>query len=131
MKNAAAFALAAVSAYSVSFAADMFVGWAVKIYPVGVFKAIPTWIIISAVTGIAAVRIARRAYFVVIPYAVLALLAAFGGIVGHRYYLAVAGIMFLMTISVWGVMRPPPPSIEDVWSVIESIKSTPNKGDPR
>ena len=131
VKNALAFALAAVSAYAISFASDMFFGWAFKVYPREVFRVIPAWIITSAVTGILAVRIVRRARFVVIPYAVITLLAVFGGIVGHRYNFAVAGFMLYMTVCIWGLTQPPPLNFYDVWAFIESLKNNHDKDEPR
>ncbi len=131
MKNVLALVLAAVSAYAVSFAADMFFGWVFKVYPAAVFKAIPTWLIISAIAGIAAVRIVRRARFVVIPYALITLLAVLGGIVGHRYNFAVAGFMLYMTVCVWGLTQPPPLNFYDVSAFIESLKSNHDKDEPR
>lgn len=106
MKNALAFALSCVSAYAISFAADMLVGWVIKIYPAAVLKAVPTWIIIAAIAGIAALGIARRARFVVIPFVLVTLSAAFGGIVGRNYNFAVAGLMVVMSILVWALTVP-------------------------
>ena len=69
MKKAFAFVLAAVSAYALSFAADMLVGGLLHIYPSGVFKAVPTWTIIAGITGFIALSITRSRTPLLVPFA--------------------------------------------------------------
>lgn len=101
MKSAAAFVLAAVSAYSFSFAADLLIGGLVGAYPSTSFLPVVTWAVIAAITGGAAFWLAQTGRFLVVPFVVFGLLALVGGMVGHHYNLGVAALMLAEAGGVW------------------------------
>lgn len=101
MKNMVALIIASVSAYSFSFAIDLFLGGLLGIYPSTVFLPVVTWSIIATITGFVALRLVPMGRFLVIPFAGLALLAFLGGVVGHRHSLLVGGMMLAQAIGVW------------------------------
>lgn len=109
MKKALAFILAAASAYALSFAADLLAGGLLHIYPNTVYKAVPTWTIIAAITGFIALRITRSRLPLLVPFAAITAIATFGGIEGHNYNFIVAGVLLLATLLVWFKTRPQNP----------------------
>jgi len=101
VKNAIAFVFASISAYTFSFAIDLLIGGLFKIYPNTAFLPVVTWAVIATVAVFVALRLAPQGRFLVIPFALIALIALFGGIVGHRYSLIVAAVMFAETVGIW------------------------------
>lgn len=98
-----AFVLAAVSAYSFSVAIDILLGGLLGVYPSADFFYLPvgTWTVIATITVVVAVYLAPQGRFLAIPFALVALLALFGGIVGHRYNFIVAAVMLAASVGVW------------------------------
>ena len=132
MKKALAFVLAAASAYALSFAADLLVGGLLHIYPSGVYKAVPTWTIITAVTGFVALAITRSRTPLLVPFAFITAFAAFGGLVGHNYNFIVAGIMLLATLLVLTVTKPPTPAAPyDPWTDKKPKPENPQQSSPK
>ncbi len=101
MKNVIALVIAAASAYSFSFAIDLLLGGLLGVYPSTAFLPVVTWSVIAAITGVVALRLAPTGRFLMIPFAGLALLAFFGGVVGQRYSLIVGAVMLAQAIGVW------------------------------
>ena len=101
MKNVIAFVIAAVSAYSFSFALDLLLGRLLGVYPSTAFLPVVTWSVIAAITGVVALRLAPTGRFLMIPFVGLALLAFLGGVVGQRYSLLVGAVMLAQAIGVW------------------------------
>src|SRR5271166_3844579 len=95
MKKIFAFALAAASAYALSFAADLLVGGLLHIYPSAVYKAVPTWTTIAGITCFIALSITRSRTPILVPFALITAFATFGGVVGRNYNFFVAGLMLL------------------------------------
>ena len=110
MKKIFAFVFAAVSAYALSFAADLLVGGLLHIYENNVYKAVPTWTIIAGITGFIALGITRSRTPILLPFALITAFATFGGVVGRNYNFIVAGIMLLATLLVVAVTRRPNPA---------------------
>jgi hypothetical protein len=106
VKNALAFVFAAVSAYSFSFAIDLLVGGLIGVYPNTAFLPVVTWAVIATITGFIALRLAPQGRFLVIPFAVITLVATFGGIVGRRYDFIVAAVMLAESVGVWLTTAP-------------------------
>jgi hypothetical protein len=107
VKNALAFVFACASAYAFSFATDCLVGGLLRIYTNAGFPA-ATWVVIAMITGLVALRLAPQGRFLVIPFALITLLALFSGIVGRRYNLTVAAVMLAESVGVWLTTRPLP-----------------------
>ncbi len=111
MKNALAVILAGVSAYALSFAADLLFGAILRIYPRGT-TMLPmfVWWFIAMITWLVAIALARKR-FLAIPFVLITCIACFGGIVGKRYDFAVAGVMAFASVLVWlltGIASTPP-----------------------
>lgn len=115
MKNVFAFVLSCVSAYALSFSADLLFGMLLGVYPRNALLPVVTWCFIALVTGVAAFGLASRKRFLAIPFAVITAAAIFGGIIGRRYDFAVAAVMALASGLVWLGTRATP------------VKSAPNR----
>ncbi len=100
MKNVIAFIVAGASGYAFSFAFDLLLGGLLGVYPSTAFLPVVTWSVIATITGLIALRLAPAGRFLVIPSLLFGLLALIGGVVGHRYSLLVAFIMFVQAIAV-------------------------------
>jgi hypothetical protein len=102
VKSVIAFVIAGVSAYSFSFAIDLLLGGMIGVYPSTAFLPVVTWSVIAMITGFAALCLAPTNRFLVIPFAVITMLAFLGGIVGQRYSLIVGVVMLAQTLGAWG-----------------------------
>lgn len=101
MKNVLAFILACVSAYALSFAADLLFGAILGISPRDTtILPVFVWCLTAMITGVAAVALARKR-FLAVPFVFITCAACFGGIVGQRYDFAVAGVMAFASLLVW------------------------------
>lgn len=102
MRVAIGLLLAAVAAYALSFAIDMFLVWLVGEYPAMPFPILPmtTWWIIFLVASGAAWATAPGRPVLAAPATLLALVAFFAGIVGHRYNLVVAAALGLLAVGI-------------------------------
>jgi len=101
MKKLFAFIFASGSAYSFSFALDLLIGGVLRVYSSNVFIAVATWSVIATVCGVIALKLAPTFRMLTLPFIALALLALFGGIVGHRHSLLVGGIMLVQAFFVY------------------------------
>jgi hypothetical protein len=92
-----ALVLAAGSAYSLSFAADLLFGRLFKVFPDSVWLPIGTWSVFFALLLLAASRLSDRRWPTVVPYAFFGGLVFLGALVGqHRHSYLVAGVMFVV-----------------------------------
>ena len=84
MKKLTGFIFASGSAYSFSFALDLVIGGLLKVYSSNVFVAVITWSVIATVCAVIALKIAPNFRWLSLPFFGFALVALFGGVVGHR-----------------------------------------------
>ena len=93
--------LATVAAYAFSFAIDIVVGVWVGVYSTTAYLPVVTWSVISGIAIFLSSKITRNGRWLALPYVGFGLLAGFGGLVGHRRDLIVAGAMLLHAFLVW------------------------------
>lgn len=93
--------LATTAAFAFSFACDLLVGALVGVYPNTAYIPVVTWSVISFVALLAARAVASESRWLPLPYIFFGVLAGWGGLIGHRYDLVVAGVMFLHAYFVW------------------------------
>jgi len=101
MKKLTGFIFASGSAYSFSFALDLVIGGLLKVYSSNVFVAVITWSVIATVCAVIALKIAPNFRWLSLPFFGFALVALFGGVVGHRYSLLVGFFMLVQGIFVY------------------------------
>jgi hypothetical protein len=101
MKKLFALVFAGGSAYSFSFALDLLIGGVLKVYSSNVFVAVVTWSIIATVCGVIALKLAPSFRLLPLPFVGLAIVALFGGVIGHRHSLLVGAIMVVQSAIVY------------------------------
>jgi hypothetical protein len=103
MKTVLAFLLIAASSYALSFALDLLVGGLLGVYPAWRYLPLPvvTWSILAAACGVVAVRLAPTGRFLIIPALVIAAIALFGGVIGHRHNFIVGAGVLAQAAVVW------------------------------
>jgi hypothetical protein len=98
---------ASVGAYGFSFATDLVVGAALRVYPSAVFRPFGAWSVISAIAFPTALAARGPAWTVWLPCAIFAGLAAHGAYgTGSRHRWIVAATLIGQAILVWWAMRP-------------------------
>jgi len=93
--------LAGIAAYAFSFACDLLIGAWFGVYPRTAYVPVITWSIISILLLFMARTIATDVRWLALPYALLGLLAALGGLIGQRHSLLVSGAVLLHGFGIW------------------------------
>jgi hypothetical protein len=101
-KRILAFLLAGVSAYALSFAADLLFGRFWGFFPDSVWVSIATWSGTFAILLVIAGRLSDSRWVTVLPFGLFGALAFLGAIVGsHRHSYFVAALMLLVAYWRW------------------------------
>ena len=106
VRIAVGIAFAAVAAYALSFALDLFLGGWLGLYPSTVHVPVVVWTIIGYLTLIVAYYTGAGSRWLSLPFAALGGVATFGAIVGpHPHTFVVAGFLLLAAFVLWRVAQ--------------------------
>jgi hypothetical protein len=108
LRTAGGIILAAGAAYALSFAADLFLGGWLGLYPSTVHVPLVTWTVIGWIALAVAHQISGGSLWLSIPFAVLAALVLLAAVVGsHAHNYAIAGFLLVIAVIVWRIAPRP------------------------
>lgn len=107
MRLAVGLLLAAVAAYSLSFAFDLVLGAALGIYDSAAYIPAVTWTMIG-LNAILFARWAKMSRWLAAPFVAFGVLALIGAVLGtHPHNLGVAALLFAGSLVVWKLSPAP------------------------